>query len=63
MSYIGHALRTRNYDHDKHVILRLEFSRNKEYFVESYQAISIKNPDVTVIDMPLEELLLITPKF
>ena len=60
---IHHALRTRNYDHDKHVILRLEFSRNKEYFVESYQAISIKNPDVTVMDMPLEELLLITPKF
>ena len=60
---IHHALKTRNYDRDKHVILRLEFSRNKEYFVESYQAINIKNPDVTVIDMPLEELLLITPKF
>jgi len=60
---IHNALGTRNYDRDKHVILRLEFARNKIYFVESYQAINIKNPDVTVIDMPLEELLLITPKF
>ena len=60
---IHNALGTRNYDRDKHVILRLEFARNKIYFVESYQAINIKNPDVTIMDMPIEELLLITPKF
>jgi len=60
---IHNALGTRNYHPDKHVILRLEFSRNKEYFVESYQAISIKNPDVTMMNIPLKELLLITPKF
>jgi len=60
---IRNALETRSYDPDKHVILRLEFSRNKVYFVESYQAINIKNPDVTIMDMPIEELLLITPKF
>ena len=57
------ALRIRNYNPDKHVILRLEFTKNKEYFVENYQAINIKNPDVTVMDMPLDELLEITPKF
>ena len=60
---IHNALGTRNYHPDKHVILRLEFARNKEYFVESYQAISIKNPDVTVMNIPLKELLLVTPKF
>ena len=57
------ALRIRDYNPDKHNILRLEFTRNKEYFVESYQAITVKNPDVTVMNMPLEELQLITPKF
>ena len=57
------ALETRSYDPDKNIIVRLEFTKNKAYFVESYQAISIKNPDVTVMNIPLEELLLITPKF
>ena len=38
-------------------------TKNKEYFVEGYQAITVKNPDVTVMNMPLEELQLITPKF
>ena len=54
---------TRDYHPDTHRILRLEFTKYKEYFVESYQAITIKNPDVTVMNMPLEELLLMTPKF
>jgi len=57
------AIRVRDYNPDKHRILRLEFTKNKGYFVESYQAISVKNPDVTIMNMPLEELLLITPKF
>ena len=60
---LHNALGTRNYNEDKHIILRLEFTKNKQYFVESYQAITVKNPDVTVMDMPLKELLLITPKF
>jgi hypothetical protein len=57
------AIRIRPYHPDKNIILRLEFTKNKAYFVESYQAISVRNPDVTVMNMPLEELLLITPKF
>ena len=57
------ALAARNYNPDKNIIVRLEFTKNKAYFVESYQAISIKNPDVTIMNIPLEELLLITPKF
>lgn len=60
---IDDALKIRTYNSDKHIILRLEFMKHKAYFLESYQAISIKNPDVTVMDMPLEELLMITPKF
>ena len=51
------------FDPEKNVLLRLEFTKDKYYFVESYQAISIKNPDVTIMNMPLEELIMITPKF
>ena len=57
------ALAARNYNPDKNIIVRLEFTKNKAYFVESYQAISISNPDVTIMNIPLEELLLITQKF
>jgi hypothetical protein len=46
----------------KHVILRLEFVKKKQYFVEGYQAISIK-PDATAMDMSLDELRRITPEF
>lgn len=48
---------------DDHIILRLEFTKNKTYFVESYQSVTVSNPDVTIINMPLDELLAITPKF
>ena len=51
------------YDPEKDVLLRLEFTKHKYYFVESYQAISIQNPDVTVMNMPLDELISMTPKF
>lgn len=57
------ALQLRDYHPDKNKILRLEMTKNKAYFVESYQAITIRNPDVTVMNMPLEELISITPKF
>lgn len=57
------AINIINYNPEKHVILRLEFTKNKTYFVESYQAIDIRNPDVTIMNMSLEELRSITPKF
>lgn len=57
------AIKIRNYNPQKHALLRLEFKPYKSYFVESYQAITVKEPDFTVVDIPLEELRLITPKF
>lgn len=57
------AIKVCKYNPEKDKIIRLELTRNKAYFVESYQAISIRNPDVTVMNVPLEELLLITPNF
>ena len=61
------AIKIRSYNPEKHNILRLEFTNNKNYFVESYQAIDMFNkeekPDVTLINMSLEELRNITPKF
>jgi hypothetical protein len=40
---LDEATRIRKYNPEKHVILRLEFVKNKQYFVEGYQAISIRN--------------------
>jgi hypothetical protein len=60
---LDEAIKIRKYNPEKHLILRLEFVKNKQYFVEGYQAISVRNPDVTVMDMPLEELMQITPVF
>ena len=60
---LENAIKIRNYNPETDVILRLEFTKNKSYFVESYQAISIDNPDVTVMNMPFEELLKSTPDF
>ena len=57
------AIKIGKYNPEKDVILRLDFSGNKSYFVESYQAISIRKPDFTVVDIPLGELRKITPKF
>ena len=60
---LENAIKIRKYNPEKDVILRLEFTKNKLYFVESYQAISVSNPDVTVMNMSLEELIKITPDF
>jgi hypothetical protein len=60
---LDEATRIRKYNPEKHVILRLEFVKNKQYFVEGYQAISIRNPDATAMDMSLDELRRITPEF
>ena len=60
---LENAIKLHKYNPEKDVILRLEFTKNKSYFVESYQAISVLNPDVTVMNMSLEELRKITPDF
>ena len=39
----------KSYDPDKHAIMFLEFTKNKSYFVESNQSITIHNPDVTIL--------------
>jgi hypothetical protein len=39
---LDEATRIRKYNPEKNVILRLEFVKNKQYFVEGYQAISIR---------------------
>ena len=57
------AIKIRSFNPEKHNILRLEFMNDKKYFVESYQAIDIENPDVTLMTYSLEELRNITPKF
>ena len=42
----------------------LEFTKDKEYFIESNQAIKAGNPDVTVVNNAhLEELIAGLPKF
>lgn len=53
------------YDPIKHVIIRLEFIKNKGYFVESNQSITISNPDVTILSdiKTIKELLSNVPKF
>ena len=60
---LDHFESLRTCDPEKQVLLRLEFTKNKFYFVESNQAISIRNPDVTVMNMSLGDLHMITPKF
>lgn len=66
------AIKIKNFNPEKHNILRLEFTKNKKYFVESYQAIGVcydrtnykkEKPDVTIMNISLEELRKITPKF
>ena len=52
------------YDPDKNAIVFLEFTKDKEYFIESNQAIKVGNPSVTVINNAhLEELIANLPKF
>jgi hypothetical protein len=46
------------------VLVRLEFTNNKEYFIEGYQAITVENPDFTIFqNVSLEEIRKTTPKF
>jgi hypothetical protein len=53
-----------NYDPNKHVIVLLQFTKNKGYFVESNQAITVANPDVTILlNKDITELLTDRPKF
>lgn len=60
------------FDPNKHMLIRLEFTKNKKYFIESNQCISVMNfshindnnkPDVTVLNIPFEEIIETTPKF
>ena len=57
------AIELRKYNPETDNIVRLEFSKNKKYFVESYQAIFTDNPDITIINMSLEDIREITPSF
>ena len=57
------AIKIRKYNPKTDILLRLNFEKNKSYFVESYQAITIKNPDFTIVNIPLEELKKVIPKF
>jgi hypothetical protein len=52
---------TKEIDFKKEKIYRLEIVRNKGYFIESNQCITIKNPDVTEINTPINDLII--PEF
>jgi hypothetical protein len=52
----------KNIDFNKDKLYRLEIVRNKEYFIESNQDISVKNPDVTELSIPFDELIIPTFK-
>ena len=53
-----------NYDPNKHAIVLLHITKNKGYFVESNQAITVDNPDVTILlNKDITELLTDRPKF
>ena len=60
---LDEVLKLSNYNPEEHNILRLEIMKNKKYFVEGYQAVYGENSDVTIMNMSLEELRQITPKF
>ena len=44
-----------------HTLLRLEIVKNKQYFVNSFQAIRVENADFNIIDVPIHYLII--PKF
>ena len=50
-----------NIDFHKYKLLRLEIVKNKGYFVESNQDISINNPDVTELNINVDNLII--PEF
>jgi hypothetical protein len=49
---------SKNIDFNKEKLYRLEIVRNKGYFIESNQDISIRNADVTEITTPIDELII-----
>jgi len=55
--------RFKYFNQKDYVFVRLEFTKNKSYFVESTQDITVENPDVTILDLSIEEILKNTPKF
>jgi hypothetical protein len=42
-------LKNYNFSNDKHIIIKLIFDKNKLYFVERNQNISIRYPNFTII--------------
>ena len=48
----------KNIDFSKEKLYRLEIVRDKKYFVESNQDITVDNPDVTEINIPIEKLII-----
>lgn len=59
-----HFLQEADYNPEQHAIVRLVFDTQKQYFVESNQAITAKNPDVCVIhDRTISELRNQVPSF
>jgi len=55
--------RFKYFNQNECVFVRLEFTKDKKYFVESNQDITIENPDVTILDLSVKEILKNTPKF
>lgn len=53
---------SKDIDFNKEKLYRLEIVRNKGYFIESNQDITIRNPDVTEITTPINELIIPTFK-
>jgi hypothetical protein len=51
------------YDPKKHLIVRLDFKKDKAYFVESYQDINIINPDVIVMTADDNDVIANLPEF
>ena len=46
------------------LLVRLEFTNSKQYFIEGYQGITVENPDFTIFqNVSLEEIRKTTPKF
>lgn len=51
------------YDPKTHLIVRLDFDKNKQYFVENNQDINITNPDVIVMTADYNDVISNLPEF
>ncbi len=60
---LGEICRLKEYDPLKHTILRLEVTKNKSYYLETYQAVAVDNPSFTVMNISLEEIISTLPPF